>query len=337
MNRQDLDFLKQNGYYKFPNILQIEITKSCPLKCKQCYKPDNQNLHMEYSKLCKILDLINGKCGAISLNGGEPLIYPSILTLLEKVASMEFNVYLYSSGFGLNKDICYIIKNSNNIHFYISLNGSSNAINSLSRDGFEYSINAMKLLSNNHIRYGVNWVARHDNVKDFNKFLKLVNRYNATYVSVVESRLTGKGYESSFLSKEDLILLSQIINNNANNTPLIMVDACFSKLTPLLSMKNKAIPIRCTAGLSRCAINYDFSFQPCTHLNYHEHFESIEEYWSESPILNKVRLHRFKNGGLCSKCRYSTWCEPCRATDLNIYDDVNKYLEKCTQFEVIGV
>lgn len=323
MNREELNFLKQNGYYKFPNILQIEITRSCPFKCKQCYKPDSQNLHMDYIKLCELLDLINGKCGAISLNGGEPLMYPFILSILAKVSNMNVNVYLYSSGFGINKEICSIIKNSNNIHFYISLNGSSKTINNLSRDGFEYSVNAMRMLSDNNIEYGINWVARHDNVNDFKSLLQLASRNNATYVSVVESRLTGQKEETSFLSKEDL-LLSQIINGNAGSTPIIMVDACFSKLTPLLSMKNKAIPICCTAGISRCTINYDFSFQPCTHLNYCEHFESLEEYWSASLILNKLRLHKFRNGGLCAKCRYSTLCEPCRATDLDIYNDLEK-------------
>ncbi len=337
MDRQELDFFKKNGYYKFPNILQIEITRSCPLKCKQCYKIDNQNLHMEYNNLCRLLDLVDGKCGAISLNGGEPLIYPYILSLLAKVSSMKFNVYLYTSGYGISEDICHIIKSSNNIHFYISLNGSNRNVNNLSRDGFEYSINGMKLLSDNHVRYGINWVARHDNVKDFNNLLQLANCYNAAYVSVVENRLTGEKDENSFLLKEDLLLLSQVINSNVGKTPLIMIDACFSKLTPLLSMKNKAIPIRCTAGISRCTINYDFSFQPCTHLSYCEYFESIEEYWHNSSILNKLRLHKFKNGGLCANCKYSTLCEPCRATNIDIYKDIDRYLEKCIQFEVIGV
>lgn len=34
----DYQFFREKGYFKFPPILQIEITQKCPLSCPQCYK-----------------------------------------------------------------------------------------------------------------------------------------------------------------------------------------------------------------------------------------------------------------------------------------------------------
>ena len=33
----DYQFFREKGYFKFPPILQIEITQKCPLSCPQCY------------------------------------------------------------------------------------------------------------------------------------------------------------------------------------------------------------------------------------------------------------------------------------------------------------
>ena len=39
IDRNEINFLKKEGYYSFPQIIQFEITKACPVSCNQCYKP----------------------------------------------------------------------------------------------------------------------------------------------------------------------------------------------------------------------------------------------------------------------------------------------------------
>ena len=44
MNRTAMNFLKENGFHMFPQMLQFEITLKCPFNCSQCYKKTRYGL-----------------------------------------------------------------------------------------------------------------------------------------------------------------------------------------------------------------------------------------------------------------------------------------------------
>ena len=47
----DFQFFREKGYFKFPPILQIEITQKCPLSCPQCYKNlDEKEMPFDFLK-----------------------------------------------------------------------------------------------------------------------------------------------------------------------------------------------------------------------------------------------------------------------------------------------
>ena len=333
IDRNEINFLKKEGYYSFPQIIQIEITKACPFSCKQCYKPRLESEYMNYAKLCAFLNYISGKCPEISLNGGEPLVYPHIYDLLYKIKEMNFNTYLYSSGYGVNDELCSIIDNNKNLHFYISLNGSTAEINNRSRDGYSYAIRAIETMTERNIDFNLIWVARHDNIDDFENIIRLAFYYNIPYISIISNRLTGVGIIDSPLTKNDLSKLASIIKNKELKKPYIMVDNCFSDLILELGYFIKGLPMRCVAGVSRCTVNYDFSFQPCTHLCYQEKYKIIDEYWNSSKILNEIRFHNYKNGGLCNKCSNNKKCYPCRATNIELYKNLEGYVSSCINYK----
>ena len=96
----------------------------------------------------------------------------------------------------------------NNLNFYISLNGSVKEINNLSREGYDISISAIEKLAKNKVRFGINWVARHDNVRDFPNMLALCRTYGVSAISITSNKLTGSQEIQSPLDSEDLVLLS---------------------------------------------------------------------------------------------------------------------------------
>lgn len=332
MNRDEFNFFRTNGYYSYPKIIQIEITKACPFACKQCYKPQNGNVHMDYEQLKNFLLEIHGKCHDISLNGGEPLIYPHIYDLLNLIRELGFNTYLYSSGYGVDKDLCSLIDENRNLHFYVSLNGSTEEINGLSRQGYESAIEAIETMTEEGVDFSIVWVARHDNVRDFSNIIDLAFYYNIPYISVISNRLTGNGYIDSPLTKEDLEILAEIVRQKEARKPYILIDNCFSDLIVELQDYMKGIPMKCVAGISRFTVNSDFTYQPCTHLNYPERFNNIEDYWNYSEILKKIRNHDYKDGGLCNSCSHNKRCFPCRAANLAIYKNLDGYISECVSY-----
>ena len=134
------------------------------------------------------------------------------------------------------------------------------------------------------------------------------------------------------LTKEDLSYLAGIIKTKSLKKPYILVDNCFPDLIVELGDFIKGLPMKCVAGINRCTVNWDFSFQPCTHLKYPEKFNNVEDYWENSTILKKIRTHNFNQGGLCRLCINNKKCNPCRAAHINLYNDLDTYMSECINF-----
>ena len=110
MNRESIRFLKENGYFPFPRMLQFEITRRCPFHCSQCYKKDLDNLDMDYKYLIDMIGLAaENEVSLLTLNGGEPLLFPRIGDLLTKVGKTNIPTNIFSSGFNLTGDIIQIL------------------------------------------------------------------------------------------------------------------------------------------------------------------------------------------------------------------------------------
>lgn len=330
MNRNSINFIKNNGFFPFPKMIQFEITLRCPFNCSQCYKKMLTKKDIDYSYLTSMIDqAVDNNVSLITLNGGEPLLYPQILELLDYIGKREICTNIFSSGFNLTDDIISILRKYENINFYISLNGSTEEINSMSREGFDISMSAIKKLSNSEVKYGINWVARHDNVKDFINVLELCDKYRAAFISVTSNKITGSGEIQSPLDKNDILLLAEYINRRSSFDTSIFIESCFSMLSTRVNGDKNSFAAHCYAGISNCTINCDGTFQPCTHLKYPEKYESIQTYWRESPILKSLRDNPPYKLAPCRDCEYNKVCSLCRAMHLPAYNDFSVGILKC--------
>lgn len=135
----DYQFFREKGYFKFPPILQIEITQKCPLSCPQCYKNlDEKEMPFDFLK-DSIINASRNGTKHIVLNGGEPFVYSKIFDVLEIVDRLDVQVTLFTSGYGIHLEEVQALKVYQNLHIGVSFNGSCEAIHSLSRDGFDIS------------------------------------------------------------------------------------------------------------------------------------------------------------------------------------------------------
>lgn len=330
MEREKINFLKKNHFHIYPKMLQFEITLRCPFNCSQCYKKNLQKKDMDYEYLkSMIYNSIKKGTELITLNGGEPLLYPDIERLLSYIGKTNISTNVFSSGYGLTDTIIDILKDYSNINFYISLNGSNMEINSLSREGFEVSLNAIKMLSYENVNYGVNWVARHDNVNDFPNLLELCQNYGVSFLSITSNKLTGGGKIDSALTKEDLINLANFINERENLNPHLYIESCFSVLSTKINANKNGFSAHCYAGVSNCTVNCDGTFQPCTHLKYPEKYDSLEKYWIESKVLSELREHPPKQLEPCCNCDNNKFCSLCRAMYVETYHKFSEGVNLC--------
>lgn len=333
MNRKSINFFKQNGYFMFPKMLQFEVTLKCPFNCSQCYKKTLYNQEMDYDYLKDMLNqAAKNEVTLITLNGGEPLLYSRILDLLSNIGEKGILTNIFSSGFNLTKEVIQLLRKYENLKFYVSLNGSTKEINSLSREGFDVSIEAIRELSNNNIKFGINWVARHDNIADFPNMLELCRAFGVYVISVTSNKLTGYGLIEERLNKSDIILLSEYINNRKDLQPSIFIESCFSMLSTHVIGNKNSFSAHCYAGVSNCTVNCDGSFQPCTHLKFPEKYDTIQIYWQNSQILKEIRDNPPNKLEPCRACEYSKICSLCRAMSLETYNNLRVGAKECPNF-----
>ena len=320
--------IRQNNCLPYPKIVQFEITDRCPFHCPQCYRLSLSEKDADISFLKKtIIEAKDSGTNLIVLNGGEPLLYKHIVELLSFINNIEIHANCFSSGFGLTEDIMSLL-NSPYIHYCISLNGSTREVNSFSREGYEYAIDAMYKLKLRGIPFGIHWVARHDNIKDFPDLISLLEEKEAMFISIGSNKLTHDRIIDAPLTRDDFSTLAEIIRRYQGKLKLL-IENCFPELSWELGLNLKNIFSGCGAGRTMCHVTIDANFAPCTHLHYYEKYPSMNEYWTNSDILLKLRHRNLSKFESCTQCALVNSCKMCLATSTESYNDPNKGNSSC--------
>lgn len=341
--REKIEYMKRNGYCIVPHLIQIEITRRCPLHCPQCYKSlSGDKKDFPFKNLYPILEEA-AELGVnhIMLNGGEPVLYPEWDILFDTIKKLGLISFVVLSGYGVNENFVnkyskYIDKTLN---VAISLNGSSEDIHALSRDGYEYALNAMNLFKKEKVPYSINWVARKDNIDDFPKLIELSKELNASSITVALTKLDSSGKLPSKLENHDIKKLADIIDNTNDlmNKKYIQVQYCFPLLNRLLKKYVNKSMNRCPAGYRSLYVDIDGKFAPCSHMPHlSEEVTSIKNYWENSKIINKIRFNEMGNKNCINHCKDSFSCKNCYCMDYNNYKNLSLGLEDCPIIKLIN-
>ena len=313
-----------NSFYA-PESLHIELTEYCPLKCPMCYKTSTcSELPIDF-----LLDIIRQAAEMqvfqIALGGGEPLVYPELLTAIRKISYYKMASTITTSGVGLTYERIEELKHAGLNHIQISLNGSSEAIHSLSRDGFNDGLEALKTLQKAQISCGINWVARMDNIDDFPQMIKLAKTCNVDNINILRYKPSlGEDYNNIALSDEKILILEKYIRNAKGIR--LKVDSAFSNLRCKLNGRTSFMS-GCGAGRRFLAVSACGSYMPCSHVNMKErpleHSNHLHHVWRNSKNLAMFRNLGHNISSPCSDCIYLHGCYGCRAIILSQSEDFN--------------
>jgi pyrroloquinoline quinone biosynthesis protein E len=307
---------KKNNCFLSPKIINIELTTQCPFNCPQCYKigQNSKDITLPFERLETLLiEATSIGTKIILLSGGEPLLYPNIEATIKLIKRLNMDVYMSTSGYGLIAEKALTLKKEGLDILYVSLNGSTDEINHASREGYFYALNALKIARSVKLRTRINWVARHDNVKDLEKMIELIKLNEVEGIDILRNKINREGIIKEKLTLEDLKYIASLIK--AQDKPNFMVvESCFFELKILLGINIKNIVLRgCSAGRYSMAIDAQGMFMPCSHALFKkERYDSILKYWRESQILNEFRRMNF-SWEPCTSCIYNESCTPCQA------------------------
>ena len=320
--------------------INIEVTNSCPLRCPQCYCSLEGGSHISIERVYEILnEASNIGVSHIEFSGGETLCYPYIYDAIEFASRLGLSTSISISGWGFDSNVLARLVKSGLDGLHVSLNASTKEKNDLSRDGYELSIRALEIIS--EFRYNaatINWVMHRNTADDLQNMVKLAEKYRVSSILVMDPKPDSKNELFTYPTKEQLINTAQIIRNNVSSVD-IEVHHCFSVLAALVGDNklwgnlNRGLYRGCTAGLCSLSVSVDGSFIPCRHLELHEEFDSIAEYWHSSHVLNKIRDIGEVLRSPCDKCRLSRYCRHCLAVNKKLHNEIFFGNEFCPLLE----
>ncbi|MCM2271139.1 MAG: radical SAM protein [candidate division Zixibacteria bacterium] len=94
-------------------ISWLEPTSVCNMACDGCYRQDTAG-HKSWEEVCHDLDVFERlrKSDAISIAGGDPLVYPQIVELVREVRRRGFKPILNTNGQALSPELLRELKDA---------------------------------------------------------------------------------------------------------------------------------------------------------------------------------------------------------------------------------
>lgn len=322
-----------------PEIMNIELTSRCPLRCPQCYCDLDRGKDIPKEVALKFIkQAAHLKIPFINLSGGETLVYPFLTDLLRAIQAEGLNSAIAISGWGFDSAKLEELKEAGVDEIYVSLNGSTPEVNAKSRAGYELAINALKILqADQQVPYFINWVARNDNVEDFPNLVNLAKEAGVKGIVILESKPDADYALQAVISKENFLKLAQYLKQHKQSELPIAVEPCFSPMRAYINNyylwnRNTGVNKGCGAGRNAMAVDVDGNLIPCRHLLYPERYDTIEDYWWNSTVLDKLRRYEENKGEPCRSCYLTQNCLSCRA----VADKVTKNLFSGNNYCPVG-
>lgn len=219
---KDLEYLKKDNLnikftrltkkignmFSFFDIVYLELTRACNLKCIHCLnnsgiKQKDELTKDELLKLIKKLSSLGVQ--EIRFTGGEPLLFNGIYDLIRFATEEGICTSLGTNGTLITKEVAKKLKESGLKKVVVSIDGNKKTHDKIrGRKNYQKAMNGLKYLQKNGINVRVNSVIMKSNMDDVIKLAKKMSRKKITiFIRRFISSGRGKELENNMLNKKD--------------------------------------------------------------------------------------------------------------------------------------
>lgn len=209
----DIKFTKLNkskniNHYSFADIVFLEVTRSCNLRCRHCLNNSGDSIPNELSQkelINLIKELANKGVQDIRFTGGEPLLYKGIYELIEVASNNGVYTSIGTNGTLITKSVAKKLKNSGLNKAIVSIDGTKETHDVIRGKGnYEKTLIGLDNLMEQGIKVRVNSVIMKSNI---NEIIALAKELHKKKIHVFIRRFieAGRGInlENNMLSKKD--------------------------------------------------------------------------------------------------------------------------------------
>lgn len=274
-----------------PISVDIFITNRCNLHCVHCFSADDKKdkKDMALEDLTRLFDrLERNVVFEVRLNGGEPLVHPNIVDIIDDLEGRRFRKVLITNGTLLTDNVVKLLKSSGVIPT-VSLDDSISEEHDRFRGisgSHEATLRGLKLLFKNQVQYGINTCIHRGNRKRFHKIIDLAKKYGAYRVSFLDLKNTGRMRKNTqwfpSVNEYQRMLPALYLARKMYEEIDVSYDV-FLHCHPLqesIHEFKKGI-ISCSAGKSRMSIDSDGYVYPCNMV-------ISDQKWSMGNVLHET-------------------------------------------------
>lgn len=199
---------KVENMFSFFDIVYLELTRACNLKCIHCLNNSGIKQKDELTKedLLKLIKNFSSHgVQEIRFTGGEPLLFNGIYDLIKFATEEGICTSLGTNGTLVTKEVAKKLKESGLKKVVVSIDGNKKTHDKIrGKKNYQKAMNGLKYLQKNGINVRVNSVIMKSNMEDVIKLAKKMSRKKITiFIRRFISSGRGKHLENNMLNKKD--------------------------------------------------------------------------------------------------------------------------------------
>ena len=321
-------------------LVQIEVTGCCNMKCKHCRAAEQPKKIMNMEQISKIFDFIS-KVKAdnfkLNLSGGEPFMHPKLIDIVELAKSKGLDEIVITTNASLVTDEMLEKLNNAGLKF-LCLQVSIDSMNEKDHDVFRNYPGAYKkcdellekIKKYKNINSSIRMTLTKDTIDQVDDMIDYALLKNCKILGLGSVIPFGNAKDGNLSFKGDakkklMELVIEKRNKYAGEIDIVSEDPLKflklyedNKLDIGYDITDPCIFGGCTAGISSLNINSDGTVTPCSmmdeevlNINDYNTTKEIIKAYENSKIIKK--LFEKKYSGKCGKCPLNRVCGGCRA------------------------
>jgi len=305
-------------------LVSWNVTNSCNLYCKHCYRDAHRAAANELTTP-EGINLINEIAQAgfriMIFSGGEPLMRPDIYDLIRQAKKLGLRPVLGTNGTLIDGQTAQKLKKAGVQVAGISLDSLNMALHDDFRavpGSWQAAVNGMRACLKEGLSFQIHTTVMDWNSHEIEDLTDFALKMGAVAHHIFFLVPAGRGVnieETTLRATQYEELLGRILKKQ-QEVPLELKPTCapqFMRLAKQMGL-NLRFSKGCLAGISYCLVNPRGDVQPCAYLELavgnvlKKPFNLI---WRDSPVLQRLRTQDYQGG--CGKCAYRKICGGCRA------------------------
>lgn len=305
----------------------IEITNKCNLNCRTCYNRSGLNCEtreLSKSQILNIMDTLKQYgIKRLIFSGGEPVLHSEFDDILDIIINnQDYTFSIVTNGTIYCEKLINVYNNYDNISLQVSLDGSSEAINSKTRGigNFSKPIEFIKSLHNQKNELLIKTVISQDNYGDVESFYRLAVSLDAIpeYAFINPQGNGSDGWQSRCISPQMKLKVIRLVNKlNDEYTVKAMLPLCTTSCPLSNEDEPMSVCIKVNGSIHPCQLLYNNYFCMGNVLKLND--MEFENQRKRISALVKERESTIYN---CDKCLLGETCKKgCMAYAYDLYND----------------